>query len=283
MEEKKNLPMKPIDQKDLKIIKHVYKKAGQLQAFAFMGHTVQVQIAQILKELHDNDYYKEIGYGTWEEVCEELDISRSRSYKLMGNLKIAGSAVVELMYRAGFSTYDQYLMLKSRGEIEDAEFEILSEYEIKIKGETFSVIDNPQEAVECMCRLKHERDRAKRAMKDTERELEETKKDLEQKKRKIEFGEKQRGKFELTEFDKALSEFTTIAKILYDTEWTEKDLRLVKRHYHSFFNDVVQPFNGLFADKTRDLEAIESGKHCRREDDPCEEDQEENINEEDQA
>ena len=237
-EEKKNLPMKPMDQKELENIKHVSKRSGQLQAFAFIGNIAQVQIAHILKEMHDNDYYKQCGYRTWEELCEEYGVKRGQSYRLIGNLEIAGSAMLEFLYKAGFSTYDQYLMLKGAGEIEDAEFEVLSDDEIKINGKKLSIKDNSKEVMERLCELKHKCNVEQRARRDTERELEETKKDLEDKKEKIEIGEKDYARLqkqldapplkETTDLTMALFKLIDYAKQVCAMEITEEDERLIK-------------------------------------------------------
>jgi len=246
MKEKNNLPMKSADQKDLETIKRVSKRGGQLEAFAFMGFTIQVQIAHILKEMHDDGHYKQLGYKNWEEVCEEYGISRRHSYNLMDNLKIAGPAVIELMYKAGLSTYDQYLMLKGAGEIEDAEFEVLSDDEIKINGKRLSIIDNPKEVLERLCGFKYERDMERRARRDTERELAEKKEELKKKEAKIEAGEKQLTKaqkvgslLEETPVGNALFQIASYVRQIEAMELSEADEKRKEIYINRVNNDII--------------------------------------------
>lgn len=212
--EKKNLPTKSIDQKKKEAIKYVAGKAAESRAWGLVSNVAQVQVAFILKELHDDDNYKKHGYGTWDEVCEEHGVSRPHSYRLINNLKIAGQERMEFLYKAGISTYSQYLLLKGAGEIEDAEFEILSDDEIKINGKKFSARDNPEKTMECLFKLKLERDTEKRARRDIERELEEMKKDLENKKRTIQVGEQEQIKHERQKKGFQAETITKIGRII---------------------------------------------------------------------
>ena len=206
--EKKNLPMKSIDKKGLQNIEYDIGKSGEFRAFAFMDYIAQIQMAQILKELHDDKNYKKFGYGTFDEVCEKKKVGKTQAYRLMDILKIAGPNGMARMYSAGLSTRAQYLLLKGSSEIEDAEFEVLSDDEIKINGRKVSIKDNPEKVLERLLGLKHERDTERRARKDLERELEETKRDLKDKKRTIQVGEEEDAKLreQLKHREKGLSQ-----------------------------------------------------------------------------
>lgn len=123
---------------------YVMQQAGKMQMAYIFNKLSEVQIAQILADLHGDQKYKTAGFGTFEELCDAFGISRQTGYRLMGNLETAGPELMELMTKSGMSIRNQYALLTA-GEIEEARFEVIDSVEgrVRIDGEEMLVKDKP--------------------------------------------------------------------------------------------------------------------------------------------
>jgi len=277
---------------DLKEFVGFFKKIGQAEAMYAMQKATYVTRIVLLKEIMESKEYKSMPGITKEDVFDMFNISKTTGYEELKAIDNLGLDLIALMGEQGIPVRDVYLFRKMHQEIQDVEFEVIdsSKGEYKVNGKSLIMAQDKAVIGDAIMRIMEILRLARLANQGLESKLEKKEttikkqaEEIERKKRTIEEGEKQLYGWEYTEFDRAMSEFMKAAKILSVTEWTEKDLKLVKRHYGEIYDSIIQPMNQLFQDKTRELEEIESGRHCRREGDVNEEDQGETVDEEDRA
>lgn len=240
---KKGSPMKTTE--GLITRDYVMQQAGKMQMAHLFNKLSQVQIAQIIADLHEGQKYKEAGYGTFEELCDAFGISRQTGYRLKENLEAAGPELMGLMMQAGISIRDQRALLAS-GEIEDAEFEIIDPVTgaVKIGGKVLLVKDSPDLVAAELLRLQQNQQIARRALRDTEKELEEKSEEIKMLREKVFNGEnkytrlqadakrRQQGVLEESkgEFGNLVMNLLALVNTMEKTELTEEEQKLAERY-----------------------------------------------------
>lgn len=266
MSDEKGLPMERVmTEKQLSTREYITQKVGQCQAFEFIAQLSQIQIAQIIADLHEGGKYKEFGYPTFEALCEAFRISRKTGYRLLDNIKSAGPEIMELMNKAGLSIRAQYELLHS-GEIEDAEFEVIDpeKGEVKIRGTVVLVKDSPDLITATLSRMQRDQQVARRALRDAEAEARKKAEELaaqkdENKKltEKIKKGEDDRIAMEMGEFENKLLDLVLACGKLRTTEWTARDERKAKQYWSTVCSSVIEPLKSFFDSKHYELEERE--------------------------
>jgi len=270
-----------------------HRITGQMEAFNTIEKFSRAARAKLFLILRESGAYKYIeGCNTLIDVFEKFGVAKSTGYMELEAIDNLGEELMEIMDDMGISTSDMYLISKGIEKIEGEEFEVLDadKGEYRINDVILYAEDDKAAVAAAVKKLINRFKREKLVAKGLEKKTEEQANEIEKFREALRNGERQWQKreneikgFVYTKFDRAMSEFLKAAKVLSVTEWTEKDLKLVKRHYSEIYDSIIQPMNQLFQDKTAELEEIEAGRYCRREGDGCEEDQGETIDEEDRA
>ncbi len=144
-----------LDSMDVQTAQGLGELVGAYKAFALSASINRFFQAKMIAKVHTGKAYKEV-YGTFDNFCTSVGISRRKAYELLDSLNHFGEEAYKGLLDLNMKEKDLKLLKAAKVEVEVDDDEALF---LEIDGERiFITSDNRDELVEAVARLERSRD-----------------------------------------------------------------------------------------------------------------------------